>query len=566
MLNRVRRLYIPILTQITIPYIILAAVFAAGGTYLVTRVIFDSVEERFTNQLIGTGNLAQESVVREEQQLLEALRLVTHIQGVDAALQENQLDALEALILPVAYNSDLEAVVFLNASGRQVFSLKLDEATQTYAPMVGAGSFAQLEFVSKVLAGEADELGDKYGGFALSSSGNYLFVAGPIEDGTGQLVGAAMVGRTVENLTKLIREETLAQVSFYDLNGQVLSSTLLENQGFESDQSSEILARLAEGSLSHKFEDNGIGYEELLSTLEVRSGEDIGLMGVALPIGSFVQTSQVTTSNTLLLMAAGLFMVIAVGLFVARRITRPIRDLKEAALKVAGGNLEINIPGEGRDEVGVLTHSFNEMVASLGQSKRNLVDAYDKTIEGWALALDMRDHATEGHSRRVAELSIKLGKVMGLKGDQLEQLHRGALLHDIGKIAIPDHILLKQGKLSKKEIKLMQQHPVFARQFMEQIEYLRPALDIPYSHHEKWDGSGYPQGLKGKQIPFAARVFAVIDVWDALTSDRPYRKAMAIHEVMIYIEKESGHHFDPKVVKAFIKMIGGMVKEKQAAL
>jgi HD-GYP domain-containing protein (c-di-GMP phosphodiesterase class II) len=566
MLNRIRRFYIPILTQITIPYIILAAVFAAGGTYLVTRVIFDSVEERFTNQLIETGKLAQESVVREENQLLEALRLVTHIQGVDAALQENRRDVLQTLILPVAYNSNLESVVFLDANGRLVFSLKLNDATQAYAPMVGAASFAQLEFVFKVLAGEVDELGDKYGGFALSPSGNYLFVAGPLKDENGKLVGAAMVGRTVESLTKLIREETLAQVSFYDLNGQVLSSTLVENQGLKSDQSSEIVARQAEGSLSHTFEDNGIGYNELLSTLEVRSGEDIGLMGVALPTRFLVQTSQVTRSNTLLLMAAGLFMVVVVGLFVARRITRPIQDLKEAALKVAGGNLEINVPGERRDEVGVLTHSFNEMVASLGQSKRNLVEAYDKTIEGWALALDLRDHATQGHSRRVAELSLNLAQLMGLKGNQLEQMHRGALLHDIGKIAIPDHILLKQGKLSKTERELMQQHPVYARQFMEQIEYLKPAMDIPYSHHEKWDGSGYPQGLKGTQIPLAARVFSVIDVWDALTSDRPYRKAMAIHKAMALIESESGHHFDPEVVTAFLKMIGGMVKEKQAAL
>jgi putative nucleotidyltransferase with HDIG domain len=195
------------------------------------------------------------------------------------------------------------------------------------------------------------------------------------------------------------------------------------------------------------------------------------------------------------------------------------------------------------------------MVDSLNKSQKELISTYNKTIEGWARALDLRDHETEGHSRRVADLSVELAAYMGLKGEELEHIRRGALLHDIGKIAIPDSILLKEGKLTEIEISQMRQHPVYAQMFMGEIEFLKPAMDIPVSHHEKWDGSGYPKGLRGEQIPFAARIFAVIDVWDALTSDRPYRPAMKRAEALAYIESESNRHFDPKVVAAFKRLV-----------
>ncbi|HSS99568.1 MAG TPA: HD domain-containing phosphohydrolase, partial [Terriglobales bacterium] len=230
--------------------------------------------------------------------------------------------------------------------------------------------------------------------------------------------------------------------------------------------------------------------------------------------------------------------------------------LKDAAQKIAGGNLKVKVKQRGADEVGQLGQSFNQMVDSLAKSKQDLVDAYDETIEGWAHAMDLRDHETEGHSRRVSDLATALASSMGIQGADLEQLRRGALLHDVGKIAIPDSILNKPGKLTPDEITQMQMHPVYAKDFMGTIEYLKPAMDIPRSHHEKWDGSGYPQKLKGEHIPLSARIFAVVDVWDALTSDRPYRKAMAFNEAMKYIESESGKHFDPIVVKAFKKMMG----------
>lgn len=188
----------------------------------------------------------------------------------------------------------------------------------------------------------------------------------------------------------------------------------------------------------------------------------------------------------------------------------------------------------------------------LEQANKELREAYDATLKGWAMALELRDRETEGHTQRVTALTEVLARKFDFDEDEMEHIKRGALLHDIGKMAIPDGILLKEGKLTLTERKFMELHPLFAKDMLEPIEFLRPAMDIPYCHHEKWDGSGYPRNLRGHEIPFAARIFAVVDVWDALTSDRPYRGPMDPDKVRKIIREESGRHFDPRVVDAFL--------------
>ena len=182
--------------------------------------------------------------------------------------------------------------------------------------------------------------------------------------------------------------------------------------------------------------------------------------------------------------------------------------------------------------------------------------AYDATLEGWSRMLDMRDHVTEEHTHRVTELTIKLAERMGIPESELGHIRRGALLHDIGKMGIPDSILQKPAPLTDAEWAIMQTHPEKAYQVLSQIEYLAQAVDIPYCHHEKWDGTGYPRKLKGEVIPLSARIFAVVDVFDALTSDRPYRKAWGKDEALMYIERQSAKHFFPDAVKAFREMMG----------
>jgi len=197
-----------------------------------------------------------------------------------------------------------------------------------------------------------------------------------------------------------------------------------------------------------------------------------------------------------------------------------------------------------------------QMFTGLQQANTQLVIAYEATIEGWSQAMDLRDKETEGHTQRVTEMAIRLGKMMGLDDEEIIHLRRGALLHDIGKLGVPDHILLKPDKLTDEEMQIMQKHPQFAYDMLRSIAYLRRSLDIPHYHHEKWDGSGYPQGLKGEQIPLAARIFAIVDVWDALTSDRPYRKAWTRQDTLQYIREQNGKHFDPRVVEVFLKELG----------
>lgn len=204
-----------------------------------------------------------------------------------------------------------------------------------------------------------------------------------------------------------------------------------------------------------------------------------------------------------------------------------------------------------------------ELFSNLERTNSDLIMAYDATIEGWSRAMDLRDEETEGHTRRVTSLTVKLARATGINEADIIQIRRGALLHDIGKMGIPDSILLKPAKLTDEEWEIMRKHPQYAYEMLSPIAYLRPALDIPYCHHEKWDGTGYPRGLKGVEIPLAARLFAVVDVWDAVTSNRPYRPAWTEEQALEYVRGQSGSHFDPQAVELFLRMIckGGAIQQ-----
>ncbi|HYF65047.1 MAG TPA: HD-GYP domain-containing protein, partial [Herpetosiphonaceae bacterium] len=193
--------------------------------------------------------------------------------------------------------------------------------------------------------------------------------------------------------------------------------------------------------------------------------------------------------------------------------------------------------------------------ANLQQSNSELSRAYDATIEGWSRALDLRDRETQGHTQRVKELTLRLARMFGLSEDELVYVRWGALLHDIGKMGVPDSVLLKPEPLTDEEWAMMRQHPTFAYEMLAPISYLKSAIDIPYCHHERWDGGGYPRGLSGEEIPLTARIFAVVDVWDALRSDRPYRQGWPHEAVIEHIRQEAGKHFDPQVVAQFLQLM-----------
>lgn len=189
------------------------------------------------------------------------------------------------------------------------------------------------------------------------------------------------------------------------------------------------------------------------------------------------------------------------------------------------------------------------------QSEKKLEIAYETTLEGWAQALELKDKETVGHSRRVTDLALLVAEGLNLDEEEKRYIRYGALLHDIGKMGIPDEILNKTDALSPRDREIINQHPVHAYNLLKNISYLQHAISIPYSHHENWNGSGYPQGLKGENIPLAARIFSIVDNWDALTSNRPYRKAWSQEKAKKYLLEQSGKKFDPELVQTFLSVI-----------
>lgn len=253
-----------------------------------------------------------------------------------------------------------------------------------------------------------------------------------------------------------------------------------------------------------------------------------------------------------LVIAEGFVSYIAVPLVVKGKVRGILEVFQRSLLQPYQEWLEFFNTLAGQTAIAIESTS---LFANLQASNRELTQAYEATIEGWSRAMDLRDRETEGHTQRVTKLTLELARFMGIDDSRLMHIRRGALLHDIGKLGVPDHILFKAGSLTTEERQIMEQHVDFAYEMLAPIPYLKPALNIPYFHHEKWDGTGYPLGLKGEQIPLEARIFALVDVWDALLSDRPYRKAWSREQTIEYIHAQSGTHFDPRVVECFLDVI-----------
>lgn len=229
-------------------------------------------------------------------------------------------------------------------------------------------------------------------------------------------------------------------------------------------------------------------------------------------------------------------------------VTKPIVDMADLELTVNRALERARLIRENRKHQKHLEELVRERTAEL-------LAAYDATLEGWSLALELRDQETQGHSHRVTEMTVNLARAVGVSEADLVHLKRGAVLHDIGKMSVPDQILLKPASLTEAEWRIMRLHPVLGYEMLSKINFLKPALDIPYCHHEKWDGTGYPRGLQGEAIPLAARIFAVVDVWDALCHDRPYRQAWSEQSALEYIRAQAGKHFDPAITQVFLTLL-----------
>jgi putative nucleotidyltransferase with HDIG domain len=549
--------------KVTIPYLFLSIILLFGAAYVVTQVVFDTVEERFTNQLIESSSLATTRMVEEENQMLKVLRLLAYSTGVPDALAEKNPENLRSLTFGIILNNQTEAVEFLDINGKRILSVnhRTGENIENYDFSTGGGDiFSEQTFVQNALLQHADARGDKYAGYVKSDDRDYFYVAGPVYSDNNEFAGVILVGTPISSLVSQLREETLAQITLYDFEGKILASTFtspleLANQEVRNVVLNQTNASFIRSSSSRDMNVRNIGYRELLTSWKVRGETNLGVMGVALGESFLVSTTRVTRLQITIMTGLLLLLVIMFGVNLSILITHPIMQLVDASKKVKAGDLNVNVKSVSKDELALLTENFNQMIISMRESKNQILVSYDSTLEGWSKALEYRNEETKGHTDRVLELMLKAARELGIEESKMDHIRRGALLHDIGKMGIPDMILNKPHALTEEEQRIMQQHPVYACEMLKDIEFLKPALNIPYCHHEHWDGSGYPQGLKGEEIPIEARIFALVDAWDAITTDRPYRSAMTKDEAVNTIRSEIGSHFDPEIAERFLKLV-----------
>ncbi len=289
-------------------------------------------------------------------------------------------------------------------------------------------------------------------------------------------------------------------------------------------------------------------------------GEVVGILQADRPVNFFYMEARRLALQIALSAIFGVSVAALLSVLMARSLMKPIEALVRATKRLGSGDYGYRVTLNRNDEFGDLMTYFNRMAGEIETSQdalmerqRKLEEAYDDTLEGWICALDLRDNETEGHTLRITEMTVQLAQAMGFEGEELVHVRRGALLHDIGKIGVSDTILHKPGPLTDDEWVEMRKHTDYGQRFLSSIHFLQPAVDIPHCHHEKWDGSGYPRGLKGEEIPLAARLFAAVDVWDALRSDRPYKKAWPEEKAIQLLKDSAGSHFDPAVINAFMK-------------
>jgi class 3 adenylate cyclase/CheY-like chemotaxis protein len=356
--------------KITIPYILLSITFILASMYLVGRYVFESMQERFTNQLIDVGKMASDWMVQEESRILNSVRLLANMDQMAERIDANDSNALRELILPVAINYQEESIHVLNSDGINLLSLyhELGADPEQYSASSGDPTLGQYEFLQKVLKGSNDDRGDKFAGLASGPRGEIFYIAGPVYNPEGNLAGIILVGKSLDTLANQIRQATLAQLSFYDSSGLPLVSTLpgeANDHPLDPVLSSAVLQRQDQESGVRDLQVASVSYTELLGPWEARGGSDLGLIGVALSQNFFVRPSQVTGLQAVFFVIAIFLVAIAIGISTARKITQPLGQIVRASTRVAEGNFKVKVTPTGNDEIAVLAHAFNYMIAGL---------------------------------------------------------------------------------------------------------------------------------------------------------------------------------------------------------
>ena len=538
---------LPIRYKIILPFAVLLVFVGVIGSGVATARLTDAAAAKFDADLLHSSLLANQSVAQVEAARLENLRLATDTVGVPESLAANDIRGLTQLLTPVVGNVTSATIQLrvLDVHGTEV--LRIQGARDSSGPVAvtNATEFVTEPAVVKVLAGVPDPAaGDRRLFLSNQTAQPMLYWTGAMRTPGGRIVGAVLLGQSLAEIARGIDGS-----AFYDRSGTLLASALpsppIASGAVRSLVTSQATVR-PQVDESHP----GHAYWALFSTWTMR-GSQFGYLAVQANADSLLSVvNQVRLILTLVFTAAAL-LTLVVGTATASRLTRPIEGLVRSMRVVSAGNLQHRASVSSKDEIGYLAQAFNEMTASLEEKTAALEETTFASMEALARAIDARDPSTFGHSARVAAVSIEIADQMQLPVKDRESLRRAALLHDIGKIGVEDRVLRKPGPLNDAEMDEMREHSRIGHDMLEGLRFLRPSLPGILHHHERWDGAGYPAGLAGSAIPLLVRIITVADVFDALTSDRPYRQGLSFDDAAAAIRREADLKFDPEVVAAF---------------
>ncbi|MEO6797054.1 MAG: HD domain-containing phosphohydrolase [Candidatus Dormibacter sp.] len=536
---------LPIRYKIILPFAVLLVFVGVVGTGVATARLTSAASAEYDGKLLDSSVVANQSLAQLEADRVAQLRAATNTVGVPDGLAAQDRATLERLLTPIAANAQPASLVIhaLNPRGENVVTI-LGGPSGGSASAVSADpiDFSRGTEVTRVLAGRSDAFGDRYL-FLSTERAPMLYWVGPVRS-HGGVVGAILIGQRLADIAQAIQGS-----AFYSLDGQLLASSLPSPTTLDGAITRRITAQNA---APRDASEAGHNYRSLFSEWIMR-GTTLGYLGVQVNTDQLESSViQVRLILTLVFTAAAL-LTLLVGGVTASLLTRPIDLLVRSMRTISAGDLHHRAPVKSHDEIGYLAQALNEMASSLEEKTAALEETYFASMEALARAIDARDPSTFGHSARVAAISLEIAEEMGLSPNDREALRRSALLHDIGKIGIDDHVLRKPGPLSAEEAGDMQEHPRIGHDMLKGLRFLEASLPGVLHHHERWDGRGYPYGLAGTQIPVSVRILTVADVFDAMTSDRPYRKDMGVEQATDAIRHDVGIRFDADVVTAFLK-------------
>jgi len=535
--------------RIVLPFIVLVVFVGAVGVAVVSAQVGGSVEGAVDNSLLRSSLRSNDRLAGVENDRLQQLRAATNTAGIDTAVTRGDGAAAGRLLGPIVGNAQPEhlALRVLNSTGRQLVELSRNGDT---VETVSAGTevYASQPAVQHALRGDRDALGDKYLFLSAETPAMVYWVA-PIwtETQTPAVAGVVLLGQSLTEIAQTITGSSPIVVAFYDSAGSVVASTRGGTPSLSGDVRRGVTP---ETPVRVATEWDSRPYRLLVNDWSMR-GAQLGYLATAVPADDLSGSLNAIRLVLVALFGAIALGTILIGLALADRITRPIDQLVASMQVVSAGDYSRRVQVESPDEIGFLATTFNEMTAALQAQIRARDEAYFRNLEALARAIDARDPYTFEHSARVAAIGLELAEGMQLPEADLVVLRRAGLLHDVGKIGVSDKILAKAGPLNDEEWAAIRRHPVIGYDMLKDVPFLQPSLDPIRHHHERWDGEGYPDGLKGEAISQLARVVTLADAFDAMTSDRPYRKGFSFEFAARSIVNEAGRQFDPAVVEAF---------------